>query len=291
MLSLRYFVASLLISLWCSVVVGEQSSETVARNLHAAISKGPSDLLSSKYPQIGMDKANEIQDAYVQIELKSREIGGYKAGFTSSDAQKKWGVSDPVSAVLFVDGEFRGSPVIDMAEYQKLFIEMEIGFVLAKEITQPIVSVGDLMGYIQHVVPVIELPNLPFSSLKSLTAADLVAVNMASKNWLVGQPINTDMLAGQVRAKLYQNGELIDSGTVSSQSRLEALLWLVNERLKRGWPLKSGNTLITGVMGKINPAKQACYVADYGDLAQSISFEIVHFEKNKVNEVSCHVGQ
>jgi 2-keto-4-pentenoate hydratase len=291
MLSPRYFVTSLLISLWCSVVAGQQSFEMVARNLHTAISKGPTDLLSLKYPQIGMDEADGIQDALVQIELKSREIGGYKAGFTGSDAQKKWGVSDPVSAVLFADGEFRGSPVIDMAGYQKLFIEMEIGFVLAKEITQPIASLRDLMGYIQYVVPVIELPNLPFRSLKSLTAADLVAVNMASKNWLVGQPINTEMLAGQVRAKLYQDGELIDSGTVSSQSRLEALLWLVNERLKRGWPLQSGNTLITGVMGKINPAKQACYVADYGDLVQSISFEIVHFEKNKVNGVSCHAAQ
>lgn len=291
MISPRIFMASLFISFWCSIVVGQQNSEVLARNLHASISKDSADLLSAKYPRLSLDEANEIQDAYVEIELKSKAIGGYKAGFTSPDAQEKWGISGPVSAVLFAVGEFRGSPVVDIADYQKLFIEMEIGFVLAKDITQPIVSVENLMEYIQHMVPVIELPNLPFRSLKSLTAADLVAANMASKNWLVGQPINIDMLAGQVTAKLYQDDELIDSGTVSNQSRLEALLWLVNERVRRGWPLKSGNTLITGVMGKINPAKRACYVADYGDLGQSISFEVIHSEKNEFNGVSCLVGQ
>ena len=291
MLSLRFLIISLLISFWCSIVVGQQNPETMARSLYASASKGPVDLLSSKYPKLTLDEANKIQDAYVQIELKSKVIGGYKAGFTSSSAQEKWGVSGPVSGVLFADGEFQGSPVIDMTDYEKLFIEMEIGFVLAKEITQPVASIPNLMEHILYMVPVIELPNLPFKSLKSLTAIDLVAANMASKNWLVGQPITTDMLAGQVTAKLYQEGELIDSGTVSIQSRLEALLWLVNERLRRGWPLKSGNTLITGVMGKINLAKQACYVADYGDLAQAISFQVIHFEKNKFNGVSCPAEQ
>ncbi|MBA4741044.1 MAG: hypothetical protein H2061_08145 [Burkholderiales bacterium] len=291
MLLRRFLIASLLISFWCSNVVGQQNAEWVARDLHTSISKGSADLLSSKYPRLSLGEANEIQDAYVEIELKSKAIGGYKAGFTSSGAQEKWDVSGPVSAVLFAGGEFRGSPVIDIAGYQQLFIEMEIGFVLAKEITQPVVSVEDLMKYIQHMVPVIELPNLPFRSLKSLTAADLVAANMASKNWLVGQPISIDMLTGQVIAKLYQDDELIDSGTVSNQSRLEALLWLVNERLRRGWPLKSGNTLITGVIGRINPAKQACYVADYGDLGQLISFEVIHSEKNKFNGVSCLAEQ
>jgi 2-keto-4-pentenoate hydratase len=291
MLSPRFLTVSLLISFWCSIVSGQDNFETIARDLHASIPKGPAELLSSKYPRLSLDEANEIQDAYVEIELKSKVIGGYKAGFTGSVAQEKWGVSGPVSAVLFAGGEFRGSPVLDIADYQKLFIEMEIGFVLAKGITQPIASVRDLMKYIQYMVPVIELPDLPFRSLKSLTAADLVAVNMASRKWLVGQPINIDRLAGQVTAQLYQDDELIDSGTVSIRSRLEALLWLVNERLRRGWPLKSGNTLITGVMGKINPAKQACYVADYGDLGQSISFEVNHSEKNKFNGVSCLAGQ
>ena len=169
MLLRRFLIASLLISFWCSNVVGQQNAERVARDLHTSISKGSADLLSSKYHRLSLGEANEIQDVYVEIELKSKAIGGYKAGFTSSGAQEKWDVSGPVSAVLFADGEFRGSPVIDIADYQKLFIEMEIGFVLAKEITQPVVSVEDLMKYIQHMVPVIELPNLPFRSLKSLT--------------------------------------------------------------------------------------------------------------------------
>jgi 2-keto-4-pentenoate hydratase len=291
MLSFRCLLGGLLISFWCSIVAGEQNPETIARNLYASILKGPVDLLSTKYSQLSLDEADEIQDAYVQLELKSKVVGGYKAGFTSSDAQKKWGIARPVSGVLFAEGEFHGSPVIDMADYQKLFIEMEIGFVLAKEITQPVASVTNLIEYILHIVPVIELPNLPFRSLKSLTAVDLVASNMASKNWLVGQPITTDMLAGQVIAKLYQEGELIDSGTVSIRSRLEALLWLVNERLRRGWSLKSGNTLITGVMGKINLAKQACYLVDYGDLAQPLSFQVIQSENNRFNAVPCPAGR
>ena len=287
MFSFRFLVLLFLVALGCLDAAGQTRSKSLAQALFNSISEGSADLISSSSPGLSLGDANNVQDEFVRLELVSKVIGGYKAGFTSSEAQEKWAVTTPVSGVLFSQGELRGSPVIDTADYQKLFIEMEIGFVLAKEIVEPIDSIESLRKYIRYVVPVIELPDLPFNSLKSLTAVDLVASNMASKNWLVGQASDVRALPNQIRAMLYQNGELVDSGSATIVSRLEALLWLVNDRLRRGWPLKAGSTLITGALGKINPASRACYRVDYGGFSQPISFQVTNSNENGFNEDSC----
>ena len=53
----------------------------------------------------------------------------------------------------------------------------------------------------------------------------------------------------------------------------EALTWLINEVLKRGYPIPKGSFLMTGSIGPAHPAKKGVYQADFGDLG-SISISI-----------------
>ena len=287
MIFLRLLTLSVLAIFLSTSMAGQESAETLARDLFDAMLVGPVELVSSLSPDLEVSDANDIQDEFVRLELQSKIIGGYKAGFTSVKAQEKWSVTSPVSGVLFTEGKLQGKPVINMGEYQKLFIEIEVGFLLADEIAEPVDSIESLRGYLSHLVPVIELPDLRFKSLKTLTAPDLVAANMASKKWLIGEPIVLSDAPLQFEVTLHQEGKLLDSGLAVIEDRLEALLWLVNERLSRGWPLKPGYVLITGALGKINPASLGCYAADYGNFLGTILFEVTKSFGKKPNGASC----
>ncbi len=283
----RLLTLGVLIIFLSTSMAGQESTEALSRDLFDAMLAGPVESVSSLSPDLEVSDANDIQDEFVRLELQSKIIGGYKVGFTSVEAQEKWGVTSPVSGVLFTEGKLQGKPVINMGEYQKLFIEIEVGFLLADEIAEPVDSIESLRGYLSHLVPVIELPDLRFKSLKTLTAADLVAANMASKKWLIGEPIALRDAPLQFEVTLHQEGKLLDSGLAVIEDRLEALLWLVNERLSRGWPLKPGYVLITGALGKINPASLGCYAADYGNFSGTILFEVTKSFEKKLNGASC----
>jgi 2-keto-4-pentenoate hydratase len=265
-----FFLTSIL---WSVCVCAEDLQfESWAGELFRAMESGSIDGVSSIISEIDLAKAKRIQRSFVAIELKNKTIGGYKAGFTNSLSQKKWGLSGPVAGVLFSEGKKLGPARVDLGAFQKLMLEIEIGFQIKKGITQKVRSIEDLIPYIESVLPVIELPDLKFNSLKSLTAVDLVATNIASAMWLVGKssPISTFQALGGFAVSLSINGETIDSGNSSNAmgNPLDALLWLVNDRIDSGWPIKAGQILITGTLGKINAAKAGCYVGDYGALGR-----------------------
>ena len=53
----------------------------------------------------------------------------------------------------------------------------------------------------------------------------------------------------------------------------DALTWLINEVLKRGYPIPKGSFLMTGSIGPAHPAKKGVYQADFSDLG-SLSISI-----------------
>jgi 2-keto-4-pentenoate hydratase len=283
-----FLFATLILWIFCSSA-GDLEFDLWAEELFNAMERGPIDGVSSIVPEIDLQMAKKLQRSFVSIELENKTIGGYKAGFTNPLSQKKWGLSGPVSGVLFSEGKKRAPVRVDLESFQKLMLEIEIGFQIKREILQKVGSIEDLIPYIDSVLPVIELPDLQFTSLKSLTAVDLVATNIASSMWVVGKssPVSTGQALGSLVVSLSINGETIDSGNSSNAmgDPLKALLWLVNDRIASGWPIKPGQTLITGTLGRINAAKVGCYVGDYGSLGK-IELEVYD---SSVNVTPCLV--
>ena len=58
-------------------------------------------VLSDQYPELDVETAYLVQRAYVKRKLSDDQIAGFKAGLTSSEIQKKFCVTFPVSGVLF----------------------------------------------------------------------------------------------------------------------------------------------------------------------------------------------
>lgn len=223
--------------------------------------------LSQLVADLDLEMAYAIQEALVAAERIERAVGGYKAGFTAAPSRARFGLDGPVSGVLFADGEHQDGAVIDLAGFARPMVELEIGFRLRSAIRRPMKSIDDLLTYVREAVPAVELPDLDYDDLEQLTGLDVVATNIASAHYVVGKPF---VLAGiaavnELDAVLYRDGEHIDGGAARNAmgNQLEALLWLVNHLHAAGWPLEPGQLLITGTLGRINPAAPGHYRAEY----------------------------
>lgn len=238
----------------------------------------PMPLLSVYYDQLNRDSAYDIQRALVTHELrKKRSIGGFKGGFTNAALRAKFHYADPISGVLFADGEFKDGADIDAGLFKKPMLEVEIGYVLRSPITRKLHSVADLKTYIRHALPAVEIPDLNYTNVGGLNAYDIIATNVSSSHYVVGAPFALKDLAevNGIRVALYRDEQVIDTGAATDAlgNQLEALLWLVNDLYGHGWQLQAGQLLITGTLGKMNPGVPGSYRADYG-LGRTLSFVI-----------------
>ena len=236
----------------------------------------PMPLLSVYYDQLNSASAYDIQRALVSHEMrKKRVIGGYKAGFTQAALRIKYHTKEPISGVLFADAAFEDGAEIDAGLFKKPMLEVEIGYVLRSPITRKLHSIADLKTYISHALPAVEIPDLNYANVGGLNACDIIATNVAASRYVVGKPFVLRDLAqvNEIRVALYRDEQVIDSGAAIDAlgNQLEALLWLVNDAYAHGWHLQADQLLITGTLGKMNPALPGSYRADYG-LGRTLSF-------------------
>lgn len=217
-----------------------------------------------------------IQKDYVEKKLATEKLAGFKAGLTSKGGQEKFGVSEPVAGVLFASGKLSDGAVVDSKQFHLLMLETEIGFVVGSPISDPVPDVAALQQSISSVMPVIELPDLGFADMKSLTGVDIIAANVAAKQFIVGKPhkvTGTDLNAIDVSLKLQDNVINNGKGSDASGDQWQAALWLVNTMIEQGWTIEPGQILISGALGKMLPGKPGKYTADYGAFGKLV-FEV-----------------
>lgn len=238
--------------------------------------RDPIPLLTESYPGLTIERAYEIQSEYIILKLGGDKIAGYKAGLTSKGAQAKFGVSTPVSGVLFSSGKYASHATIDGSKYRNPVIETEIGYVVGKPIMEKIADPARLMEHIGAILPVVEIPETGFAEMKKLKVEDLVAANVGSAAFIAGieKPlVGADL--DSMTVKLVSGEETLNQGKGSDAlgGQWEALLWLVNSVIQHGGTIDKGSILITGSLGNVLPASPGLYEARYSGLG-NITFEI-----------------
>jgi 2-keto-4-pentenoate hydratase len=258
-------------TLWAASV-----SEMADLMLNARRENKPIPTLSSRYPELDEETAYGVQRAYNLKRLVGDNIAGFKAGLTGGESQKKFGVDSPVAGALFVSGKKAGSPTINRSELRMPMIETEIGFVVDKTIIRPLRSESAFYDNIKAVVPVIELPEMGFEDIRKIKVEDIIASNVGAAQFIIGDEKELKNLnLNGVTVTLSLNGQVINRGKGSDAlgDQIEAALWLIDRIVNEGWKIEPGHILITGVLGKMVPAKQGKYVADYRRLGK-INFQI-----------------
>lgn len=233
-------------------------------------------VLSKYHFDIDVKTAYRTQKAYIEKRLAKEKIAGFKAGLTTEASQRKFGVDAPLAGVLFTSGEKTGNPVIKKSSFNLLRIETEIGFVIGKPITRPVKDISHLRDCIRAVIPVIELPDLGFTDMKLLKGVDIIAGNVAAKEFIPGREKEIkDQDINAMTVMLSLDGQTVNRGKGSDVlgDQWKAALWLSNIMVGQGYEIEPGHILITGAMGKMISGKPGKYEADYGNLGK-ITFEI-----------------
>jgi len=125
------------------------------------------------------------------------------------------------------------------------------------------------------IAPAIELPNLYFENMESLKGVDILAANLVSNEFILGEEKRAEGLdVNNITVTVYLDGQIVGSGKGSDLGdQWEAALWMVNNVVRQGWKVEPGHVFLTGALGEMLPGKEGKYKADYGGLGE-ISFEI-----------------
>lgn len=263
-------------------LAGPAAAADTGKDLASAYKAGkPLPLASQQQARLDEAGAYQVQAAYVAALVAGGEKpAGLKAGLTSKPAQDKFKAPGPVWGVLMEsmrlapDGQ--GGPV-GRAGYGRMMIEVEIGYILNQDITQPI-SAEKAPAYVDKVAPVVELPDLNFADMKSITWQDIAAGNVGPRGFIVGQarPLG-DMSVNDVTGQLVMNGKAMGPaapGRAALGDQWKALAWTVNSALKAGQKVSKGMLVITGSLGPMFPAKPGEYEARYTGGLESLKFTV-----------------
>jgi len=227
----------------------------------------------------GLDErgAYEVQGLLVAELLKEGDqVIGIKAGLTSPPAQKKFGAKGPVTGIMLASMLHKGN-VVEAKPYQKCMLEVEIGYVLAKDVTSE-VTPESVKEYVAQIMPAVEVPDIPFATMKGLAPVDLVASNVGARGYILGKPMDLKGIdVNAVTGKLMMNGKDLGKavpGRAALGDQWKALAWAINNARAHGGLAKKGMFVITGSLGPLYPGKPGSYQAVYTGGLSEIAFTI-----------------
>lgn len=228
---------------------------------------------SERFSGAGISEAEIAQKAYVSGILGKKGFAGIKGAVVGKGGQDMFEIDGPLSAVLFRDGwlDAKETPEVPIREGASPGIETELGIVFGERVDSPIPDVETLKKKVRAIVPVIELPAGKHNWSAKPMATDLVASNVDSDKYIVGEAcVDLAVDLDSVPVKLYSGGRILNdtTGGDARNGQWWNFLRQVNWAVENGYSLSPGDLVITGALGKIVREGAGKYRAEYGQLGE-----------------------
>lgn len=212
--------------------------------------------ITVEHPNMTIDDAYAIQSAWKAIKLKEgRRIIGHKIGLTSKVMQRMMNIEESDFGFLTDDMVFADGGTINSADFTDPRIEVELAFVLKKELKGPNITIFDVLNATDYVTPALELIAArshridPTTGYKR-TVKDTISDNAANAGIIMGgRAMKPDAIDLRwVGALLSQNGVIEDSGVAAAVMNHPAngIAWLANKYAPLGMSLLPGQVVLAG---------------------------------------------
>jgi 2-oxo-3-hexenedioate decarboxylase len=217
--------------------------------IHAEVEKQEVTRITSKYPDLSVETAYEIQEQLVQLKLEAGyRIVGPKMGLTSQAKMKQMNVSDPIYGYIFDYMVLNGAE-IQLKDFIHPKVEAEIAFVLGKDIEGPEVTGAQVLAATEYVIPALEIIDSRYENFQ-FTLPDVIADNASSSKVVFGSSIKRpeafelDLLG----VTLSINGQIKDLGAGAAVvgHPANSVAMLANMLARKGLKLKAGQTILSG---------------------------------------------
>lgn len=205
-----------------------------------------------------LDLAYKIQainnDLLIQ---KGARVTGRKIGLTSKAVQAQLGVDQPDFGILLDTMEILNGDSISMKELMQPKVEAEIAFVLGEDLPNHKISIVDIINAIDYALPAIEIVGSRIENW-NIKITDTIADNASASHYVLGHTPTKLSAFDVVNCKMEMNRftniwEEVSAGKGAAclGSPLNATLWLANKMAELGTPLKAGEVILSGALGKM----------------------------------------
>jgi 2-oxo-hept-3-ene-1,7-dioate hydratase len=206
---------------------------------------------------------------------------GYKAGLTSTPAQERFGVSEPVRGLLYRDMMLLDGAVVPAAFGARPLFESDMILVVGNNAINQATTTQEVMAQVSAIHPFIELPDLTLAPDQPITAVTLTAMGVGPKLGVLGAAIDPsglhDALAEMTVTITASDGEVLAKapGAAVLGHPANSVLWLMS----KGVVMKPGDLISVGSFGPLLPPAKAkgtatvTYSGLPGDPTVSVTFE------------------
>lgn len=235
---------------------------------NADISKAASDLLTAeqsltqiglltqRHPDLDMDGAYAIQNAFARAKLDAgRKVIGWKIGLTSKAMQDALKIDIPDSGVLFDDMLFENAGTIPKTRFIQPRIEAEIAFVMKAPLGGDTVTRDQVLAATDYVCPSLEILDTRIQRVdpesgQARKIFDTIADNAANAGLVLGtekhRPDTFDLR--WTGAIVTRNGEVEETGLGAGvlNDPVESVVWLARRMAGYGQTIEAGQIILSG---------------------------------------------
>ena len=233
--------------------------------------------ISLDYPDITIEDAYAIQRCWVEMKLaEGRTIKGHKIGLTSRAMQMSSQINEPDYGTLLDDMFFNDGSDIPTSRFIVPRVEVELAFILGKELKGPNITLFDVYQATDFVIPALEIIDARSQSIDPASGRprkvfDTISDNAANAGVVMGgRPVKPSELDLRwVSALMYRNGVIEESGVAAAVLNHPAngVAWLANKLAPFNVSLKPGQVILGGSFTRPVPARAGdTFHVDYGPL-------------------------
>lgn len=225
-------------------------------------------------PGLTLDDGYAVQQAWIELKLaRGRRITGRKIGLTSRAMQNAMRINEPDFGTLLDDQRFANGARLRAADFCDPRIEVELAFILKRDLAGSDLSVSDVLAATDRVVPALELiaarsHRIDPESGYVRTIFDTVSDNAAGAGYVLGDhsiPLDADL--PWVGAALCCNGTIEETGLAAGilGHPAQGIVWLARRFAAQGIGLEAGHVYLAGSFTRPVVVKAGdAFIADYG---------------------------
>lgn len=239
---------------------------------------------TTAHPGMTITDAYAVQAAWQQLrESRGETLVGHKIGLTSRVMQTAMNITTPDSGFLTDAMVFRADSELVAGDFLDPRVEVELAFVLGRDLQGTQVTVDEVLEATDHVTPAVELIaartfRTDPDTGRTRTVIDTIADNAADAGIVAGgrrvAPGEVDLR--WVAALLYRNGVVEETGVAAGvlDHPARGIAWLARRYAEHELKLEAGHTILAGSFTrpvKIEAGDELRF--DYGELGSfSLSF-------------------
>lgn len=216
-----------------------------------------------------VEEGYQVQDALVR--LSGARVVGWKLGATTSYWQRRASLTEPMAGRLLDTMVHQGSATLPGAAFHLRMVECEYAFRLARDLPprDAPYTRAEVEDAVAAVHGCIEVADSRYARGLIMDSPSLIADNVLAGAYLVGPEIadwRSDALT-HAPVKVWVGDKLVNegSGEHTGGHPILPLVWLANDRRKRGNGLQAGMLVSTSSStGAYRAPVQVEVVADYG---------------------------